>query len=86
MLRDGCRGRYVSSKMRTPTPSKTPTPSNSGHTPAWAAIIIIACLVLFLVALGYAIATGKLMVIGFGALALVVAAICAAAYQRGTDL
>jgi hypothetical protein len=65
---------------------RAPTPSNSGHMPAWAAIIIIICLVLFLVALWYAIVTGKLMVIGFGALALVIAALCATAYQRGTEL
>jgi hypothetical protein len=54
--------------------------------PAWAAIIIIICLVLFLVALWYAIVTGKLMVIGLGTMTLVIAAICATAYQRGTEL
>jgi hypothetical protein len=50
--------------------------------PAWAAIIIIGCLFVFLAALWYAIVSGKLIVIGLGALALIVAAFCAMAYRH----
>jgi hypothetical protein len=61
---------------------RAPGPLSSGHLPAWAAIIIIGCLFVFLAALWYAIVSGKLIVIGLGALALIVAAFCAMAYRH----
>jgi hypothetical protein len=38
---------------------------------------------MWLVAGWYAIVAGKLIVIGFGAIALALAAVCATAYRRG---
>jgi apolipoprotein N-acyltransferase len=55
-------------------------PSTLGHLPAWAGITIIVCLVVFLTDLWFAIATGRLIMVGLGALALVIAVVCAMAY------
>jgi hypothetical protein len=55
-------------------------PSTLGHLPAWAGITIIVCLVLFLADFWFAIVTGGLIIVGLGALALVIAGVCALAY------
>jgi hypothetical protein len=55
------------------------SPSTLGHLPAWAGITIIVCLVLFLMDFWFAIVTGRLMMVGIGALALVIAGVCAMA-------
>ena len=59
-------------------------PSTSGHLPAWAGITIIVCLVLFLTDFWFAIVTGGLIIVGLGALALVIAGVCALAYWPTT--
>ena len=58
---------------------RAPAPSTLGHLPAWAGITIIVCLVLFLADFWFAIVTGRLMMVGIGALALVIAGMCAMA-------
>jgi hypothetical protein len=45
------------------------------HLPAWAGITIIVCLVLFLADFWFAIVTGRLIMVGLGALALVIAGV-----------
>jgi hypothetical protein len=56
---------------------RAPAPSTLGHLPAWAGITIIVCLVLFLTDFWFAIVTGRLIMVGLGALALVIAGVCA---------
>jgi hypothetical protein len=59
---------------------RAPAPSTLGHLPAWTGITIIVCLVLYSADFWFAIVTGRLIMVGLGALALVIAGVCAMAY------
>jgi hypothetical protein len=62
---------------------RAPAPATPESLPARVALIIIASLFLALAALWFFIATGKMMIsLGVGALALIVAALCALTYRR----
>jgi hypothetical protein len=72
--------RYVSKKMRAPAPS------SSGNLPAWAAIMIMGCLVVAVAALWFVIFTGKMIVLAVGALAIGIAGACTLAYRPETGV
>jgi hypothetical protein len=63
---------------------RAPSPPASDTLPAWAAIIIMACLVVALAALWLVVITGKVIVLAVGALALAIAGACAMAYWPET--
>jgi hypothetical protein len=72
--------RYVSKKMRAPAPS------SSGNLPAWAAIIIMGCLVVAVATLWFVIVTGKTIVLVISVLALAIAGACTMAYRPETGV
>ena len=74
------RRRYVSKRMRAPAPSA------SGNLPAWAAIVIMGCLVVAVAALWFVIFTGKMIVLALAALAIAVAGACTMAYRPETGV
>jgi hypothetical protein len=65
---------------------RAPTPSASGNLPAWAAIIIMGCLVVAVAALWFVVITGKVIVLAVGALAMGVAGACTMAYRPETGI
>jgi hypothetical protein len=61
---------------------RAPQPTPDGL-PARAAIIIIGCLIVVLAALWLSIPTKTVIAIGVGALALLIAGVCAFAHRHG---
>jgi hypothetical protein len=62
---------------------RAPTPSLPSGLPGRTAIAIIGCLAVAVAALWFYILTRNMMAIGVGALALVIAGICASTYRWG---
>jgi len=60
---------------------RAPTPSLPSGLPGRTAITIIGCLVVALAALWFYILTRNMIAIGVGALALVIAGLCASTYR-----
>jgi hypothetical protein len=60
---------------------RAPTPTLPSGLPGRTAIAIIGCLVAALAALWFYILTGNMIAIGVGALALVIAGVCASTYR-----
>jgi hypothetical protein len=60
---------------------RAPTPSLPSGLPRRTAITIIGCLVMALAALWFYILTRNMIAIGVGALALVIAGLCASTYR-----
>ena len=63
------------------TGMRAPTPTLPSGLPGRTAIAIIGCLVAALAALWFYILTGNMIAIGVGALALVIAGVCASTYR-----